>query len=168
MTTRKTVSKQPPRYGIVLRYQQFFLPRHSRYPSYLSYAVCRNNYIHLLYGIGEWEWPNEHRLAVADVIGNLTGSLESCHRDAGCVPDTLERLLKLGGNRRIRRSPKNKKGSSPKMPVVFVPEASETECIPKYRMSSWGFMSFILATVNAVISQANNVDNNNNNRLYDH
>lgn len=32
-----------------------------------------------------------------------------------------------------------------------------TRCIPRHRMSSWGFMGFILAVVNGVVNMANNV-----------
>ena len=30
-------------------------------------------------------------------------------------------------------------------------------------MSSWGFMAFVLASINAVINISNNINNNNNN-----
>ena len=51
------------------------------------------------------------------------------------------------------------------MPVVFKQElqTSEAECVPKRRMSSWGFLSFMIAVTNAVINISNNVNNNLNN-----
>ena len=50
------------------------------------------------------------------------------------------------------------------MPVVFIPEESETECIAENRMSSFGFLGLVLSAMNAVINVANNINNNNNNR----
>merc|ERR1712062_539948 len=38
------------------------------------------------------------------------------------------------------------------------------ECERSSRMSSWGFMSFVLSIVNGVINISNNINNNNNNR----
>ena len=52
----------------------------------------------------------------------------------------------------------------PDMPVVFLPQKSQTECERVSRMSSWGFMSFVLAIINGVINISNNINNNNNNR----
>lgn len=50
------------------------------------------------------------------------------------------------------------------MPVVFMPQKSQTECERVSKLSSFGFMSFVLAIVNGVISVSNNINNNNNNR----
>ena len=59
----------------------------------------------------------------------------------------------------------SKCSTSAKMPVVFKQElhTSEAECVPKRRMSSWGFLSFMIAVTNAVINISNNVNNNLNN-----
>ena len=51
-----------------------------------------------------------------------------------------------------------------KMPVVFLPEKNTVECERVSRMSSWGFMSFVLAVINGVINISNNINSNNNNR----
>ena len=48
------------------------------------------------------------------------------------------------------------------MPVVFLPQKSKTECERVSRMSSWGFMSFVLAVINGVINISNNINSNNN------
>jgi hypothetical protein len=48
--------------------------------------------------------------------------------------------------------------------VVFIPQKSKTECVRVSKMSSWGFMSFVLSVVNGVINISNNINNNNNNR----
>ena len=50
------------------------------------------------------------------------------------------------------------------MPVVFLPETSDLECVAQNRMSSFGFLAFIVQSVNAVVNVANNINNNNNNR----
>ena len=50
------------------------------------------------------------------------------------------------------------------MPVVFMPQKSQTECERVSRMSSWGFMSFVLSVINGVINISNNINSNNNNR----
>merc|ERR1719220_180817 len=50
------------------------------------------------------------------------------------------------------------------MPVVFIPEETETECVAENRMSSFGFLGFVVSAVNAVVNVANNINNNNNNR----
>ena len=50
------------------------------------------------------------------------------------------------------------------MPVVFLPEESETECVAENRMSSFGFLAFVVQSINAVVNVANNINNNNNNR----
>ena len=51
------------------------------------------------------------------------------------------------------------------MPVVFKQELpnSEAECVPRHRLSSWAFLSFMIAITNAVINISNNVNNNLNN-----
>merc|ERR1711915_170539 len=51
-----------------------------------------------------------------------------------------------------------------KMPVVFIPEESETECVPENKMSAFGFLGFVVASINAVVNVANNINDNNNNR----
>ena len=50
------------------------------------------------------------------------------------------------------------------MPVVFLPETSDSECVAQNRMSSFGFLAFVIQSVNAVVNVANNINNNNNNR----
>ena len=50
------------------------------------------------------------------------------------------------------------------MPVVFLPEESERECVAENRMSSFGFLAFVVQSINAVVNVANNMNNNNNNR----
>ena len=50
------------------------------------------------------------------------------------------------------------------MPVVFLPESSDLECVAQNRMSSFGFLAFVIQSVNAVVNVANNINNNNNNR----
>ena len=50
------------------------------------------------------------------------------------------------------------------MPVVFLPEGSETECVAQNRMSSFGFLAFVVQSINAVVNVANNINDNNNNR----
>ena len=50
------------------------------------------------------------------------------------------------------------------MPVVFLPEQSETVCVAENRMSSFGFLAFVVQSINAVVNVANNINNNNNNR----
>ena len=65
----------------------------------------------------------------------------------------------------VKRSAHKKHHSSgPKMPVVFMSQKSKVECERSSRMSSWGFMSFVLSIVNGVINISNNINNNNNNR----
>merc|ERR1719150_2443428 len=58
------------------------------------------------------------------------------------------------------------------MPVVFLPEESDLECLPSNRMSSFGFLAFVVQSINAVVNVANNINrergqivnrNNNNN-----
>ena len=44
--------------------------------------------------------------------------------------------------------------NQPNMPVVFLPQKSKTECERVSRMSSWGFMSFVLAVINGVSTGA--------------
>merc|ERR1712126_509036 len=61
-----------------------------------------------------------------------------------------------GGNNRRRRD-------ISEMPVVFIPEETETECVPDHRMSSFGFLGLVVASINAVVNVANNINNNNNN-----
>ena len=50
------------------------------------------------------------------------------------------------------------------MPVVFLPEQSDTECVAQNRMSSFGFLAFVVQSINAVVNVANNINDNNNNR----
>ena len=50
------------------------------------------------------------------------------------------------------------------MPVVFLPHQSETQCLPSNRMSAFGFLAFVVQSVNAVVNVANNINSNNNNR----
>ena len=65
----------------------------------------------------------------------------------------------------VKRSVHKKHHSGgPKMPVVFMSQKSKVECERVSRMSSWGFMSFVLSIVNGVINISNNINNNNNNR----
>ncbi|CAL4183607.1 unnamed protein product, partial [Meganyctiphanes norvegica] len=47
-------------------------------------------------------------------------------------------------------------------PIIFVPE-DKPECIKTPQMSSFGFISFMMAVANIVINIANNINNNNNN-----
>ena len=61
-------------------------------------------------------------------------------------------------------APRSAAKNEPKMPVVFKPQKSQTECERDSRMSSFGFMSFVLSVVNGVINISNNINNNNNNR----
>ena len=61
-------------------------------------------------------------------------------------------------------APRSAAKNEPKMPVVFKPQKSQTECERDSRMSSFGFMSFVLSIVNGVINISNNINNNNNNR----
>ena len=44
------------------------------------------------------------------------------------------------------------------MPVVFLPEESQTECLPSNRMSSFGFLAFVVQSINAVVNVANNIN----------
>ena len=50
------------------------------------------------------------------------------------------------------------------MPVVFLPQESDTQCLPSNRMSAFGFLAFVVQSVNAVVNVANNININNNNR----
>ena len=50
------------------------------------------------------------------------------------------------------------------MPVVFLPQESDTQCLPSNRMSAFGFLAFVVQSVNAVVNVANNINSNNNNR----
>ena len=50
------------------------------------------------------------------------------------------------------------------MPVVFLPEESDKQCLPSNRMSAFGFLAFVVQSVNAVVNVANNINSNNNNR----
>ena len=50
------------------------------------------------------------------------------------------------------------------MPVVFLPHQSDTQCLPSNRMSAFGFLAFVVQSVNAVVNVANNINSNNNNR----
>ena len=56
------------------------------------------------------------------------------------------------------------KRSGDQMPVVFLPEESETQCVAQNRMSSFGFLAFVVQSINAVVNVANNINDNNNNR----
>ena len=55
----------------------------------------------------------------------------------------------------------------PDMPIVFLREESVTKCVPRKKISSWGFLGFVLAVVNAVINIININNNNNNNNNND-
>ena len=57
-----------------------------------------------------------------------------------------------------------KRSSGDQMPVVFLPEETETECVAQNRMSSFGFLAFVVQSINAVVNVANNINDNNNNR----
>ena len=50
------------------------------------------------------------------------------------------------------------------MPVVFLPQESDTQCLPSNRMSAFGFLAFVVQSVNAVVNVANNSNSNNDNR----
>ena len=50
------------------------------------------------------------------------------------------------------------------MPVVFLPQESDTQCLPSNRMSAFGFLAFVVQSVNAVVNVANNINSNNNYR----
>ena len=56
------------------------------------------------------------------------------------------------------------KRSGDQMPVMFLPEESETQCVAQNRMSSFGFLAFVVQSINAVVNVANNINDNNNNR----
>ena len=43
-------------------------------------------------------------------------------------------------------------------------QESETECVAENKMSSFGFLGFVVASINAVVNVANNINDNNNNR----
>ena len=49
-------------------------------------------------------------------------------------------------------SKRDSSANTPNMPVVFLPQKNTVECERVSRMSSWGFMSFVLAVVNGVIN----------------
>lgn len=58
-------------------------------------------------------------------------------------------------------SPAGKKKK--KKPVVFLPNSPQgKDCEPSNRMSSFGYLSFMLSLINAVVNAANNVNNNQN------
>ena len=63
------------------------------------------------------------------------------------------------------RFDRRRRSTSAKMPVVFKQELpnSEADCAPRHRLSSWAFLSFMIAITNAVINISNNVNNNLNN-----
>ena len=66
-------------------------------------------------------------------------------------------IILLDENVRVKRS-------GDQMPVVFLPEESETQCVAQNRMSSFGFLAFVVQSINAVVNVANNINDNNNNR----
>ena len=49
-------------------------------------------------------------------------------------------------------SKRDNSANGPNMPVVFLPQKNTVECERVSRMSSWGFMSFVLAVINGVIN----------------
>ena len=98
-------------------------------------------------------WPLQAKADFANLLKN-----PFCTKDDWPVHNSVSKIHHL-----VQRSP-TKKQEPPKMPVVFMPQKSETECERDSRMSSWGFMSFVLAAVNGVINISNNINNNNNNR----
>lgn len=54
----------------------------------------------------------------------------------------------------------SKKGKK-KKPVVFLPNSpAGKDCEPSNRMSSFGYLAFVLSLINAVVNAANNVNNN--------
>ena len=51
-----------------------------------------------------------------------------------------------------------------KKPVVFLPNSpGGKDCEPSNRMSSFGYLAFVLSLINGVVNAANNVNNNQNN-----
>ena len=51
-----------------------------------------------------------------------------------------------------------------KKPVVFLPNSpGGKDCEPSNRMSSFGYLSFVLSLINSVVNAANNVNANQNN-----
>ena len=100
-------------------------------------------------------WPLEAKINLFETISKLSDNSRCFGEEdiESCLQNSLHHLEK-------RSKPKN----DPKMPVVFIPKKSKTECERSSRMSSWGFMSFVLAVVNGVINISNNINNNNNNR----
>ena len=60
--------------------------------------------------------------------------------------------------REVVRSTRWRREVGGDMPVVFIPEESETECLPSNRMSSFGFLAFVVQSINAVVNVANNIN----------
>ena len=51
-----------------------------------------------------------------------------------------------------------------KKPVVFLPNSpGGKDCEPSSRMSSFGYLAFVLSLINSVVNAANNVNANQNN-----
>lgn len=95
------------------------------------------------------EWPLKTTTDLFKAVNDLEASHRICQENEAC-----QRLLIK------RNAPQEENG----MPVVFIPQKSQTECERVSKLSSFGFMSFVLAIVNGVISVSNNINNNNNNR----
>ena len=51
-----------------------------------------------------------------------------------------------------------------KQPVIFLPNPASKPCVPgPPKMSSFGYLAFVLSIVNAAVNTANNVNTNQNN-----
>ena len=57
--------------------------------------------------------------------------------------------------------PYRKKKKKKKQPVVFLPKPKGgKDCDPSNRMSSFGYLAFVLSLINAAVNAANNINNN--------
>ena len=68
----------------------------------------------------------------------------------------------------FRRSPRRHKHDT--APVILMPNSNSPHldpasagCVPSHKVSSIGFLAFVVSVVNGVISATNNMNNNNNN-----
>ena len=103
-------------------------------------------------------WP---LMARANFANSLKYSYCNNHENGPPLPSCLN-LSKIVNPHHL--APRSATKNEQKMPVVFKPQKSQTECERDSRMSSFGFMSFVLSVVNGVINISNNINNNNNNR----
>ena len=66
-------------------------------------------------------------------------------------------LIKKSKSFSLNRKKKKKK----KQPVVCLPKPKGgKDCDPSNRMSSFGYLSFVLSLINAAVNAANNINNN--------